>query len=178
MPAGLVKRMIGGPPGSPSTGSTLDTARDRALMHSSADSVGPSQPGNLSSFRFMPVVPDPRMFTAEEADQLKQQAREMKEGLRHTKAAYAALEQIDDTEVAVEETHYNYLSHVAKNEVRRVRNRSSFVNGLERLRVQYAAVEARMHQVNVETDQRIQQKRAEIRAGLGGQRQRQLQGVA
>lgn len=173
MPSGMIQRMIGGIPGKTSTGSTLDTARGRALMHSSPDAPGPSQPGTLSSFRSIAYVSDPLMFSEEEATQLKNLSKDMKVGLRHTKAAYKAMEEIDDIEVAVEDTHYSYLEHVSKNEAQRVDRRSKFVNSLERLRVRYAAVEERMSKINADTDQRITSKRAEIRAGLTGKRQKQ-----
>jgi hypothetical protein len=56
--------------------------KSKVLAQTDAGVITPKTPGNFSSIRSVPVVPDPRYFTKEEADAMKGLAKEKTDGAR------------------------------------------------------------------------------------------------
>jgi hypothetical protein len=81
----LQLRLFGG---SQSSASKLSASNDgshaidksKVLAQTDAGVITPNTPGNFSSIRSVPVVPDPRYFTKEEADAMKGLAKEKTDG--------------------------------------------------------------------------------------------------
>src|SRR3989304_959881 len=92
----LQLRLFGG---SQTAASKLSTANDgnhaidksKVLTQTDAGVITPNTPGNFSSIRSIPVVPDPRYFEREQADKLKELAKEKTDGARQSQRAYNAL---------------------------------------------------------------------------------------
>ena len=61
--------------------------KSKVLAQTNAGVITPKTPGNFSSIRSVPVVPDPRYFTKEEADAMKGLAKEKTDGARQSKRA-------------------------------------------------------------------------------------------
>jgi hypothetical protein len=85
-------------------------AIDKSKVLASTDTsvITPLNPGNFSSIRSAPVVPDPRYFTKEEADAMKGLAKEKTEGTRQSKRAYKALTKIEVADKTVHKEHRKY----------------------------------------------------------------------
>jgi hypothetical protein len=79
--------------------------------------ITPKTPGNFSSIRSVPVVPDPRYFTKEEADAMKGLAKEKTDGARQSKRAYKSLAKIEAADKTVHKEHRKYEGAVAENEL-------------------------------------------------------------
>jgi DnaJ-domain-containing protein 1 len=65
--------------------------KSKVLAQTDAGVITPKTPGNFSSIRSVPVVPDPRYFDREQADALKNLAKEKTDGARQSKRAYKSL---------------------------------------------------------------------------------------
>ena len=92
-------------------------AIDKSKVLASTDTsvITPLNPGNFSSIRSVPVVPAPRYFTKEEADAMKDLAKEKTDGARQSKRAYKALGKIEATDKTVHKEHRKYEGAVAEN---------------------------------------------------------------
>src|SRR4028118_2429348 len=73
--------------------------RSKVLAQTDALVITPNTPGNFSSIRSVPVVPEPRYFTKEEADAMKGLAKEKTDGARQSKRAYKSLAKIEAAEI-------------------------------------------------------------------------------
>ncbi|MBD0308667.1 MAG: hypothetical protein ICV80_11230 [Microcoleus sp. T1-bin1] len=91
--------------------------KSKVLAQTDASVITPNTPGNFSSIRSVPVVPDPRYFTKEEADAMKGLALEKTDGARQSKRAYKALTKIEAADKTVHKEHRKYEGAVAQNEL-------------------------------------------------------------
>jgi len=117
----LQLRLFGG--GKPAAGKISANdgshAIDKSKVLASTDTsvITPLNPGNFSSIRSVPVVPDPRYFTKEEADAMKGLAKEKTDGARQSKRAYKSLAKIEAADKTVHKEHRKYEGAVAENEL-------------------------------------------------------------
>jgi len=112
--------------------------KSRVLAATDAAAISPTNPGNFDSIRSIPVVPSPRYFDREEADRLKDLAKEKTEGARHSKKAYKSLGKIEKADATVHRSHRKYEGEVAVNELTKVRSNASLAKKLHGLRPGYA----------------------------------------
>jgi len=91
--------------------------KSKVLAQTDAGVITPNTPGNFSSIRSAPVVPDPRYFDREQADKLKELAHEKTDGARQSKRAYKALTKIEVADKTVHKEHRKYEGAVAANEL-------------------------------------------------------------
>ena len=91
--------------------------KPKVLAQTDAGVITPNTPGNFSSIRSVPVVPDPRYFDREQADKLKELAKEKTDGARQSKRAYKALAKIEVADKTVHKEHRKYEGVVAENEL-------------------------------------------------------------
>jgi hypothetical protein len=91
--------------------------KSKVLAQTDAGVITPNSPGNFSSIRSVPVVPDPRYFTKEEADAMKGLAKEKTDGARQSKRAYKSLAKIEAADKTVHKEHRKYEGAVAENEL-------------------------------------------------------------
>jgi len=75
--------------------------KSKVLAQTDAGVITPNSPGNFSSIRSVPVVPDPRYFTKEEADAIKALAKEKTDGARQSKRVYKFLGKIEAADKTV-----------------------------------------------------------------------------
>jgi len=99
-------------------------AIDKSKVLASTDTsvLTPLNPGNFSSIRSVPVVPDPRYFDREQADALKNLAKDKTDGARQSKRAYKSLAKIEAADKTVHKEHRKYEGAVAENELGKKRS--------------------------------------------------------
>jgi hypothetical protein len=112
--------------------------KSKVLAKTDADVITPNSPGNFSSIRSAPVVPDPRYFDREQADKLKDLAKEKTDGARQSKRAYKALTKIEVADATVHQQHRKYEGAVAENELKKVRGNAGLAKKLHGMRPGYA----------------------------------------
>ena len=112
--------------------------KSKVLAQTDAGVITPNTPGNFSSIRSAPVVPDPRYFTKEEADAMKGLAKEKTDGARQSKRAYKALTKIEAADATVHQQHRKYEGAVAENELKKVRGNAGLAKKLHGMRPGYA----------------------------------------
>jgi hypothetical protein len=115
-------------------------AIDKSKVLASTDTsvITPLTPGNFSSIRSVPVVPDPRYFNREEADKLKELAKAKTDDSRQSKRAYKALTKIEAADKTVHKEHRKYEGVVAENELGKKRSDAGLAKKLHGLRPGYA----------------------------------------
>lgn len=157
---GLISWLFGAPLASSGGGHSIN--KSAALAPSPGDPPSPMNPGSFASLRTAPTVPAPRYFSEDEAEALGALAKERKQGVRHSKKAYKALESIEESDADVVESHYEYSSEAAKQELRKVKAKSKYAQRLHALRPGYAAADMAIDKA----DQKAALKIGEIRAKL------------
>jgi hypothetical protein len=112
--------------------------KSKVLAQTNAGVITPKTPGNFSSIRSVPVVPDPRYFTKEEADAMKGKALEKTDGARQSKRAYKSLAKIEAADKTVHKEHRKYEGAVAENELGKKRSDAGLAKKLHGFRPGYA----------------------------------------
>lgn len=112
--------------------------KSKVLASTDASVITPLNPGNFSSIRSVPVVAAPRYFDREEADRIKELAKEKTDGAKQSKRAYAALTKIEEADKSVHKSHRKYEGAVAENELGKKRADASLAKKLHGLRPGYA----------------------------------------
>jgi len=112
--------------------------KSKVLAQTDALVITPNNPGNFSSIRSVPVVPDPRYFTKEEADAMKGLAKEKTNGARQSKRVYKFLAKIEAADKTVHKEHRKYEGVVAENELGKKRSDAGLAKKLHGLRPGYA----------------------------------------
>ncbi|MEG4805663.1 hypothetical protein QUB63_34280 [Microcoleus sp. ARI1-B5] len=112
--------------------------KSKVLQATAPGVITPNNPGNFGSVRTVPVLPEPRYFDREEADRLKELAKEKTDGARQSKRAYKALGKIELADAVVHKEHRKYEGAVAENEFKKVRGNAGLAKKLHGLRPGYA----------------------------------------
>jgi len=112
--------------------------KSKVLAVTDTEVITPNNPGNFSSIRSVPVVPDPRYFTKEEADAMKGLAKEKTDGARQSKRAYKSLAKIEVADKTVHKEHRKYEGAVAENELDKKRADTGLAKKLHGMRPGYA----------------------------------------
>jgi hypothetical protein len=139
---GLMTKLFGGSPnsslskGNSEGGHNID--RNRVLGNTTPEVFSPDQPGQLDAMRSVPVVPNPRYFTPEEATALGQLSRKKQSEAKASKRAYKHLRRIEESDAGVTKDHYRYARKVASQEVEKLDAKNKYARRLHGLRPQYA----------------------------------------
>ncbi len=112
-------------------------SKDKVLQPTDNTVINPINPGNWSSIRTAPVVPDPRYFNKTEADALKGLATEKTEGARQSKRAYKSLSKIEKADATVHKSHRQYQGEVASSELTKLRSNARLGRKLHAQRGDY-----------------------------------------
>jgi hypothetical protein len=112
--------------------------KSKVLAKTDSEVITPNSPGNFSSTRSVPVVPDPRYFDREQADKLKELAKEKTEGARLSKRAYKSLAKIEVADKTIHKEHRKYEGTVAENELGKKRSDAGLAKKLHSMRPGYA----------------------------------------
>lgn len=139
--------------------------RSKVLAQTDAAVITPTNPGNFGSIRSVPVVPAPRYFTREEADGLKDLAKERADGARQSKRAYKALGKVEAADAVVHKEHRKYEGVVAENELKKVRGNASLAKKLHGMRPGYARLGMGIDKAESDARTRIDAIKAKLTAG-------------
>jgi hypothetical protein len=139
--------------------------KSKVLAQTDALVITPKTPGNFSSIRSVPVVPDPRYFTKEEADAMKGLAKEKTDGARQSKRAYKSLAKIEVADKTVHQEHRKYEGAVAENELGKKRSDAGLAKKLHGLRPGYARLGLGIDKANSDARTRIDAIKAKLTGG-------------
>jgi hypothetical protein len=142
-------------------------AIDKSKVLASTDTsvITPLAPGNFSSIRSVPVVPNPRYFDREQADKLKELAKEKTEGAKQSKRAYKSLAKIEDADKTVHKEHRKYEGTVAENELGKKRSDAGLAKKLHGLRPGYARLGLGIDKADADARTRIDAIKAKLTGG-------------
>jgi hypothetical protein len=165
----LQLRLFGGSQTAAGKISTNDGSHaiDKSKVLASTDTsvITPLNPGNFSSIRSVPVVPDPRYFDREQADKLKELAKEKTDGARQSKRAYKALTKIEAADKTVHKEHRKYEGAVAENELGKKRSDAGLAKKLHGLRPGYARLGLGIDKADSNARTRIDEIKAKLTGG-------------
>jgi hypothetical protein len=165
----LQLRLFGG--GKPAAGKISandgNHAIDKSKVLASTDTsvITPLNPGNFSSIRSVPVVPDPRYFDREQADKLKELAKEKTDGARQSKRVYKSLAKIEAADKTVHKEHRKYEGAVAENELGKKRSDAGLAKKLHGMRPGYARLGLGIDKADSDARTRIDEIKAKLTGG-------------
>jgi hypothetical protein len=139
--------------------------KSKVLAQTDAGVITPNTPGNFSSIRSVPVVPDPRYFTKEEADAMKGLAKDKTEGARQSKRAYKSLAKIEAADKTVHKEHRKYEGAVAENELGKKRSDAGLAKKLHYMRPGYARLGLGIDKADSDARTRIDEIKAKLTGG-------------
>jgi hypothetical protein len=139
--------------------------KSKVLAATDAGAISPTNPGNFDSIRSVPVVPAPRYFDREEADRLKELAKEKTDSARQSKRAYKALGKIEEADKTVHKTHRQYEGTVAENELGKKRSDASLAKKLHGMRPGYARLGLSIDKADSDARVRIDAIKAKLTGG-------------
>jgi hypothetical protein len=139
--------------------------KSKVLTQTDAGVITPNTPGNFSSIRSVPVVPDPRYFTKEEADAMKGKALEKTDGTRQSKRAYKSLAKIEVADKTVHKEHRKYEGAVAANELGKKRADAGLAKKLHGMRPGYARLGLGIDKADSDARTRIDEIKAKLTGG-------------
>jgi hypothetical protein len=139
--------------------------KNKVLASTDTSVITPNSPGNFGSIRSVPVVPEPRYFDREQADKLKELAKEKIDGARQSKRAYKALCKIEESDAVVHKEHRKYEGVVAENELKKVRSNAGLAKKLHALRPGYARLGLGVDKAESDARTRIDAIKAKLTGG-------------
>ena len=152
---GLMKRLFSSEKlGTPTNGSVPATNTNDGLTHNISKStvLGATAPGaishqnaDFSSIRTVPVCQQPRYFTKQEAEALKQLSKLKREQAAQAQLAYKALKGIDNSDTEVHTVHRGYQAKIARNELEKLQANAKLAETLHAQRAQYSELDSRVN---------------------------------
>jgi len=139
--------------------------RSKVLSSTDTSVITPLNPGNFLSIRSVPVVPDPRYFTKEEADAMKGLAKEKTDGARQSKRAYKSLAKIEAADKTVHKEHRKYEGAVAENELGKKRADAGLAKKLHGMRPGYVRLGLGIDKADGDARTRIDEIKAKLTGG-------------
>ena len=138
--------------------------KSKVLAQTDAGVITPKTPGNFSSIRSVPVVPDPR-YTKEEADAMKGLAKQKTDGARQSKRAYKSLAKIEAADKTVHKEHRKYEGAVAENELGKKRADTGLAKKLHGLRPGYVRLGLGIDKADSDARTRIDEIKTKLTGG-------------
>jgi hypothetical protein len=139
--------------------------KSKVLAQTDALVITPKTPGNFSSIRSVPVVPNPRYFTKKEAGAMKDLAKEKTDGARQSKRAYKSLAKIEAADKTVHKEHRKYEGAVAESELGKKRSDAGLAKKLHGLRPGYARLGLGIDKADSDARARIDSIKAKLTGG-------------
>jgi hypothetical protein len=136
--------------------------KSKVLAQTNAGVITPNTPGNFSSIRSVPVVPDPRYFDREQADKLKELAKEKTDGARQSKRVYKFLTKIEAADKTVHKEHRKYEGAVAENELGKKHADTGLAKKLHSMRPGYARLGLGIDKADSNARTRIDEIKAKL----------------
>ncbi|MEG4812469.1 hypothetical protein QUA82_15645 [Microcoleus sp. F8-D3] len=159
---GTMTRLFGG-----DSSDAISHKSEKLTAPTDASVITPLNPGKFASIRTVPVADTPRYFTAEEADAVKELAKEKTEGARHSKRAYKAMTKIEEADAKVHKEHRKYEKSVADNELKKKRADVGLAKHLHGLRPGYARLGYGLEKAETDATARIEAIKAKLLGGSG-----------
>jgi len=157
---GTMTRLFGG-----ESSDAISSKSDKLTAPTDATVITPLNPGKFASIRTSPVVDAPRYFTEEEANAMKNLAKEKTEGARYAKKAYKSLTQIEEADAKVHKAHRKYEGAVAINELTKKKADVGLAKKLHGLRPGYSRLGVGLEKAENLATERIEAIKAKL---LGG----------
>lgn len=139
--------------------------KSKVLAATAPGVITPLNPGDFSTIRSVPVVPAPRYFTKEEADAMKDLAKEKTDGAKQSKRAYEALGKVEAADAKVHRHHRKYEGVVADNELGKKRSDTRLAKHLHTLRPGYARLGLGLDKADRDARTRIDEIKAKLTGG-------------
>jgi hypothetical protein len=139
--------------------------KSKVLASTDTSVITPLKPGNFSSIRSVPVVPDPRYFDREQADKLKELAKAKTDGARQSKRVYKFLAKIEAADKTVHKEHRKYEGAVAENELGKKRSDVGLAKKLHGMRPGYARLGLGIDKADSDARTRIDEIKAKLTGG-------------
>jgi hypothetical protein len=139
--------------------------KSKVLAQTDAGVITPNTPGNFSSIRSVPVVPDPRYFEREQADKLKELAQAKTDCARQSKRVYKFLAKIEAADKTVHKEHRKYEGVVAENELGKKRADVGLAKKLHSMRPGYACLGLGIDKADSDARTRIDAIKAKLTGG-------------
>jgi hypothetical protein len=140
--------------------------KSKVLAATAPGVITPMNAGNFSSIRSVPVLPAPRYFDREEADRLKELAKEKTDGARQSKRAYGALTKIEEADKLVHKSHRKYEGAIAENELGKKRADAGLAKKLHGMRPGYARLGLGIDKADNDARTRIDGIKSKLTAGM------------
>ena len=135
------------------------------MKATSADAISPLNPGKfVAAERSVPIIEKPRYFTQEEADAMKELAKQKTDGAKQAKRGYEAAAKIEEADAKVHKYHRGYEAAVADGELKKKRADVRLGKHLHHQRPAYARLGMSLDQATSNAETRI----GEIKAKLQG----------
>lgn len=157
---GTMTRLFGG-----ESSDAISSKNEKLSAPTDASVITPLNPGNFASIRTSPVVDAPRYFDKQEADKLKELAKEKTENARHAKKAYKSLTQIEEADAKVHKAHRKYEGAVATNELTKKKADVGLAKKLHGLRPGYARLGIGLENSENRATERIEAIKAKLLQG-------------
>ena len=137
--------------------------KSKVMAATSADAISPLNPGKFAAGeRSVPIIEKPRYFTKEEADAMKQLAKEKTEGAKQSKRGYEAAGSIEEADAKVHKYHRKYEGVVADNELTKKRADARLGRHLHGQRPSYARLGMRLDQAASNAETRIEEIKVKL----------------
>jgi hypothetical protein len=143
----------------------ISSKSEKLTSPTDAKVITPLNPGNFNSIRSVPVCDTPRYFTKDEADAMKELAKEKTEGAQQAKRAYKSMIKIEEADAKVHKEHRKYEKSVADNELKKKRADVGLAKHLQGLRPGYARLGAGLEKAETDANARIEAIKTKL---LGG----------
>lgn len=137
--------------------------KNRILAQTSADVINPNNPGNWASIRTLPVLHQPGYVSKDEADLLRDLAKDKTQGARQTIGAMKSLGKIELADATVHAAHKKYLGAVADGELTKLRSNARLGRKLHSQRPAYTHLSEGLQRAEAVADARIAQLQQRIR---------------
>ncbi|MEG4534672.1 hypothetical protein [Microcoleus sp. D2_18a_D3] len=157
---GTMTRLFGG-----DSSDAISHKSEKLTAPTDSKVITPLNPGNFASIRTSPVIEAPRYFDKEEADKLKELAKEKTEGARYAKKAYKSMGKIEVADGVVHKAHRKYEKVVSTVELGKKKADVGLAKHLQGLRPGYARLGVGLENAENRATERIEAIKAKL---LGG----------
>lgn len=157
---GMMTKLFGG-----ESSDAISSKSEKLTAPTDSKVITPLNPGNFASIRSMPICEAPRYFTKEEADALKEEAKQKTEDARHSKKAYKSMTKIEEADGVVHKAHRKYEKTVSTVELGKKKADSGLAKHLHGLRPGYARLGVGLENAESKATERIEAIKAKL---LGG----------
>jgi len=157
---GMMTKLFGG-----ESSDAITSKSEKLTAPTDSKVITPLNPGNFTSIRTVPICDTPRYFTAEEADAMKDLAKQKTEEARHAKKAYKSMGKIEEADGTVHKAHRKYEKVVSTVELGKKKADVGLAKHLHGLRPGYARLGVGLENAENRAAERIEAIKAKLIGG-------------